>query len=89
MSGSVQLEHSDVVFTRAHVPGKCKGTTCTLHNRSNHHLRSWPQIWNPMVYAMERLCAHGIGHIDPDETNKDIVVKFEHEEKCDGCCIPR
>lgn len=91
MSGNqlIPLEHTTVVFTRSHLKGKCKGTVCTIHNRSDHHLRLWPQQWNPEVYAMERVCVHGIGHTDPDEINQDVVVKFEHEGKCDGCCVPR
>lgn len=29
---------------------------------------------------MERICPHGVGHPDPDDTNPDTV------HGCDGCC---
>jgi len=29
---------------------------------------------------MERICAHGVGHPDPDGTNADPL------HACDGCC---
>jgi hypothetical protein len=35
---------------------------------------------------MERVCEHGVGHVDPDEINDDFIVRSRHEEKCDGCC---
>lgn len=85
----VKLENSDMVLKNVHAQGKCRGSYCTIHWRSDHHMRSWPQVFNPMVIAMERVCEHGIGHTDPDEINNDVVVRFEHDSKCDGCCVPR
>jgi hypothetical protein len=82
-------EHTNVVLIYVHKKGQCKGTYCTLHNRSNHHLRSWPQLWDPQIFAMQRICEHGVAHTDPDEINTDVVVRFEHESQCDGCCVPR
>jgi hypothetical protein len=85
----IKLEHSDMVFKRAHSKGSCRGPYCTIHNRSDHHMRSFPQIWNPMIFCMQRVCTHGIGHPDPDEINNDVVVKIDHETNCCGCCVPR
>jgi hypothetical protein len=81
------LEHSGQVLEYVHSKLDCMGPSCTLHKMSSHHLRSWPQRWNPQVIAMERVCEHGVGHTDPDEINQDIVVSIDHSEKCDGCCI--
>lgn len=81
------LENSDIKLVRVHLKGQCQGDYCTIHNRSDHPMRSWPQIWNPNVFAMFRVCQHGIAHTDPDEINKDVVVKFEHDMDCDGCCV--
>ena len=83
---SVTLEHGYMVLKKTHSKSKCKGTVCTIHNMTDHAMRSWPQIWNPHIYAMERFCSHGIGHTDPDEYNTDSIVKLDHIEKCDGCC---
>jgi len=64
----------------AHMPDKCKAETCTIHNPSEHHMRDWPQHWRADRGIMERICEHGIGHPDPDDTNLDTT------HGCDGCC---
>jgi hypothetical protein len=75
------LEHSDIVLTNAHTKKECYSEyRCTLHNRSNHHMREFPQMWNGRKQIMERLCEHGYGHTDPDE-----ISGFEIHN-CDGCC---
>lgn len=58
----------------------CRGNYCTLHNRSDHHMRHMRQSWRSDAGFMERICEHGIGHPDPDE----IVMRPGHG--CDGCC---
>lgn len=66
----------------AHPPTQCAGSQCCLHNRSDHHMRSWPQVWRGDRGLMERICPHGCGHPDLDDFSED------HVHGCDGCCIP-
>lgn len=76
----VQLENSNEVLTAYHHAGMCEGCPCTLHNRTNHHMRAWPQHWRGDRGMMERICPHGVGHPDPDDITADTV------HGCDGCC---
>lgn len=78
---SVQLENSEEILYHPHSPSVCKGHPCTIHNRTKHHMRSWPQHWRSDRRIMERICPHGVGHPDPDE-RKDI----DTTHGCDGCC---
>jgi hypothetical protein len=79
----VVLEHTDVRLVNVHGEEVCRGRPCTVHNRSDHHMRSWPQHWRHDRGLMERICSHGVGHPDPDEPS---LVKSTHG--CDGCCSP-
>jgi hypothetical protein len=78
------LEHSNY-YIHCHEELKCRGTFCTLHNRSNHPLRHMRQHWRSDRGIMERICQHGVGHPDPDElqiqNGKDDGI-----HGCDGCC---
>ena len=76
---TVKLEHSEVTLF-SHSEIICAGTFCTVHNRSNHHMRAWKQHWRSDIGIMERLCEHGVGHPDPDEMFTDGI------HGCDGCC---
>lgn len=76
----ITLEHSSKTLTNTHDQRNCKGTYCTIHYRSNHAMRAFPQHWRSDREIMERICPHGIGHIDPDEITEDRV------HGCDGCC---
>ena len=78
----VRLEHSTVVLC-GHHPDACAGEYCTLHNRSAHHMRAWPQHWRADRGMMERICPHGVGHPDPDE-----LPHVDRVHGCDGCCDP-
>lgn len=80
MIRQVQLENSHVILKLVHHIGQCKGRYCTIHNRSDHHMRTWVQHWREDRGIMERICKHGIGHPDPDEISDDTV------HGCDGCC---
>lgn len=81
------LEHTDVtLFT--HAPEQCLGEYCTIHNRSDHSMRSFPQNWRGDRGIMERICPHGIGHPDPDEY-KLTLSPHEGIHGCDGCCQPK
>ena len=85
------LENTDRwIFT--HAPDKCAGEVCCIHNRSDHHMRSWPQHFRLDRGIMERICpAHGIGHPDPDQ---DAFFDMMYGDKawaewvhgCCGCC---
>ena len=81
-----QLEHSSVRLA-THVEGTCIDQWCTIHNRSEHPMRVFPQHWRNDRDIMERVCPHGIGHPDPDEYRlrlEDGEVQLVHG--CDGCC---
>lgn len=82
----VQLENSEeVIYT--HPEFSCNGKFCTIHKRSDHSMRSFPQHWRSDRSIMERICEHGIGHPDPDEyklLGKD--GQYEAVHGCDGCC---
>lgn len=81
-----QLENSTVrMYT--HKKQDCTGEWCTIHNRSNHSMRSFTQIFRYDRMLMERICPHGVGHPDPDDiklTGPDAKVEAIHG--CDGCC---
>lgn len=82
-----RLEHSDVVLVNVHPAGTCRGEWCTVHNRSEHSMRSFPQAWRADRMMMERICPHGVGHPDPDECTlmgPDGQAQASHG--CDGCC---
>lgn len=70
-----------------HGPAGCAGAVCSIHNPTQHHMITWPQNWRWDRGIMERMCAHGIGHPDPDDhrirTGLDIGV-----HGCDSCCTP-
>lgn len=81
-----ELEHSSIRLA-THLKGTCLGEHCTVHNRSDHPMRSFEQFWRSDRGIMERTCTHGIGHPDPDEYKlhqpggEEIAV-----HGCDGCC---
>lgn len=72
-----------------HNPTACAGQNCCIHNPSNHLLQDQPLHWRGHV--MERICVHGIGHPDPDDTTHRVrtgqPVSGIHD--CDGCCRAR
>ena len=81
-SNKMALEHG-TQYLFCHDEGTCRGEYCTLHNRSNHAMRSFPQNWRGDKGIMERICSHGVGHPDPDEIHLDINGRDVHG--CDGC----
>lgn len=82
-STRIQLENTDR-YIHCHDELSCRGEFCTLHNRSDHSMRSFPQNWRADRALMERVCPHGIGHPDPDELNLELRGRGIHG--CDGCC---
>lgn len=81
---SYLLEHTDTAISRVHPPAQCSGRHCTIHNRSNHRMRGWPQSYRSDTGVMERICEHGIGHPDPDSPWPEGDRRWVHG--CDGCC---
>lgn len=68
-----------------HPASQCAGEFCTIHKRSNHSMRSFPQQWRGDKGIMERVCPHGVGHPDPD----DFMIAIKPHlgvHGCDGCC---
>jgi len=78
------MEHTTKFFVWMHSSDSCVGEYCTIHNRSNHSMRAFPQKWRGDKSMMERICPHGIGHPDPDEINLHLPSRKVHG--CDGCC---
>lgn len=75
------LENTNIILVNVHSINSCSGEFCTIHNRSDHHMRSWPQNWRSDRGIMERICPlHGVGHPDPDEISTDTI------HGCCGCC---
>ncbi|MEY4331463.1 MAG: phage Phrappuccino [Bacteroidota bacterium] len=81
---SFYLEHTMIQLTNSHEAGQCLGEFCTIHKRSDHIMRKFPQSWRNDKGIMERICTHGIGHPDPDEYRIKINGLGVHA--CDGCC---
>lgn len=81
------LEHTDKFFRQMHASAKCEGESCTIHNRSDHHMRSFVQGWRADRGIMERICQHGVGHPDPDDYKIRLKID-DGVHGCDGCCLP-
>jgi hypothetical protein len=79
-----KLENSDTVLYNLHDSSRCAGEYCTIHNMSDHSMRSFPQSWRWDSDIMERICPHGIGHPDPDNPWSNDDHRWIHG--CDGCC---
>ena len=64
---------------------------CPFHAPSDHPLKNAPiHIRRDKMMLVERICAHGVGHDDPDS----VAYMQAHGQKwagvhgCDGCCSP-
>lgn len=79
-----QLEHSTTQLVNIHDITQCQPNPCTIHNKTDHHMRQWPQHWRSDRAIMERICPHGIGHPDPDSPWPNNSHQWVHG--CDGCC---
>jgi hypothetical protein len=78
-----------------HPESVCAGQVCCIHNPTDHHMRSWTQLWRADRALMERLCPeHGVGHPDPDHITHYATTHTEGEtwaegvHGCCGCCRP-
>lgn len=85
----------------------CEGESCVVHTPSDHHMGDWPMVrrFDLRPPLVERLCAHGVGHPDPDSATwaekavaNDVELRWQAERSdgkyvwthgCDGCCVPR
>lgn len=79
------------VLEGVHPASECAGRACCLHAPSDHLMKDWRLHWRDDRSLMERLCAHGIGHPDPDDlAYKDLLKPgssvAESIHGCDGCC---
>jgi hypothetical protein len=84
-AGTVQLENTRRYMRQVHSEDLCAGRPCTIHNRTDHPMRSFPQAWRYDKLYMERVCPHHIGHPDPDEY-KLLINPDLKKHVCDGCC---
>lgn len=85
MSDRVLLENTET-YLICHDPVQCWSEICSLHNRTDHHMRGWPQSWRDDRYLMERICTHGVGHPDPDDYTLMNGTPEAATHGCDGCC---
>lgn len=84
----MKLENVELVggqVINAHPKNTCMGYWCCVHYASNHHMRDWDQYWREDKQVMERICEHGIGHPDPDDS-KSSAITSGGIHGCDGCC---
>ena len=80
------LENSAIKLL-AHEPDECKDpNVCSIHNRTNHHMRGFKQFYRFDRGIMERICSHGVGHPDPDDYNV-LQGNDKGVHGCDGCCF--
>jgi len=87
MADSVFLENTDTQII-CHDSVECWDEVCSLHSRTEHHMRKWPQNWRADRYLMERTCPHGVGHPDPDDYTLMNAAPGADVHGCDGCCSP-
>lgn len=85
MNDGHKLENSDEYIVNVHSEDKCRGKYCSVHNPSDHHMRSWRQHWRSDKGIIERICPkHGVGHPDPDSNWESDSYFWVHG--CCGCC---
>lgn len=78
------LEHSDQVLSGVHHHLACLNPQrCTIHARTAHSMRAFPQSWHGTMW---RVCSHGLHHPDPDELDVTALVAEHRRQGCDGCC---
>lgn len=76
------LENSNVSLINTHSHKQCAGEYCTIHNRSLHHMRGWPQHWRSDRGIMERVNPFGGACPDPDSPWPKGSSQWVH-----GCII--
>lgn len=76
---------SNEIISHVHASNRCLGEVCPIHKPTNHHMRFMRLHYRHDRGIFERICEHGVGHIDPDDyrTNNDLDAGAHG---CDGCC---
>jgi hypothetical protein len=75
-----------------HPEEQCAGGSCVVHSPSSHAMSTWPLHWREDRGFFERLCNHGVGHPDPDQTAfwrrrfDDGEAETLEVHGCCGCC---
>ena len=88
LDGGSLLGDDGTVLTRIHAERQCDGRSCVIHRPSEHHMRGWPLYWRDDRGIFERVCPHGVGHPDPDQTEHVRKTGRGRGHGCDGCCHP-
>lgn len=78
----------EVALSNVHPDTACADGPCVIHNPSDHHMRGWSLLFRADKGLMERLCAHGVGHPDPDDMawHASQARDWLGVHGCDGCC---
>jgi hypothetical protein len=76
------------VIFNVHSDQDCIGEFCGIHHPSDHHMTEWNQLFT--ISGLFRICAHDIGHPDPDSPYRQQIHVNRGEQfvDCDGCCVP-
>ncbi len=76
------------VLTGVHEGGDCVDWPCVIHAPTDHHMRDWHLIWRGDRAIFERICAHAVGHPDPDQFKywDETGQEAQGVHGCDGCC---
>lgn len=73
----------------------CRTYGCVIHNPTDGPMSSFPTHYRSDRGFMERICPHGVGHIDFDDyafklrTMGYEKAKYFSYHGCDGCCSPK
>jgi hypothetical protein len=85
------LEHTSERLVYVHDPALCAGRPCTIHHRTDHLMRSFPQHFRQDRGIMERICPYGVGHPDPDDlawrpATYERGIEGRDTASVHGCC---
>ncbi len=76
---------------------ECRERGCVIHYPSDHSMRDMRTHWRTDRGIMERICTHGVGHIDRDQMSYfQSLVEAGKLDQADadaegvhGCCAHR
>jgi hypothetical protein len=78
----------DEELYNVHAVEACMGEWCPIHNPSDHPLSSARLHWRGDRGIFERICEHGIGHVDPDSLAY-LRRRGVDDPGIHGCCWER